>query len=250
MRFTQVCPCVNKRVSRLRGVNVSCIHLSCQENCWQVVNSMGKLMFVSDNRNQLIKLENFRKCFLSVRKRNRMTAFFLNKRNLLERELSTQYSERKRFVPNQSLETWFVKGFSKRRTIVIKPWSDVLQSFTKIIFRSIFVWVCVLFDTYLQKSFRRCQLLWKSAFVYGQILSIWLNMWIPTFTELGWQAKLKTLVLAALLKLLIGFLSYALIRDYLDSCVQLHGWTVECKLTTETLGVSCSQTTAQYKLTE
>lgn len=76
MRFTQVCPCVNKRVSRLRGVNVSCIHLSCQENCWRMVNSMGKLMFVSDNRNQLTKLENFGKCFLSVGKRNRMTAFF------------------------------------------------------------------------------------------------------------------------------------------------------------------------------
>ena len=131
MRFTQVCPCVNKRVSRLRGINVSCIHLSCQENCWRMVNSMGKLMFVSDSCNQLIKLETLEKCFLSVRKRNRMTAFFLllNKRNLLERELSTQYSERKRFVPNQSLETWFVKGFSKRRTIVIKPWSDVLQFF-------------------------------------------------------------------------------------------------------------------------
>jgi len=174
--------------------------------------------------------------------------FFLNKRNLLERELSTQYSERKRFVPNQSLETWFVRVFQSDVTSLY--WSNVLQSFTKIIFRSIFVWVCVLFDTYLQKSFRRCQLLWKSAFVCGQIVSIWLNMWIPTFTELGWQAKLKTLVLAALLKLLIGFLSYALIKDYLDSCVQLHGWTVECKLTTETLGVSCSQTTAQYKLTE
>jgi hypothetical protein len=37
----------------------------------------------------------------------------LNKRNLLERELSTQYSERKWFVPNQSLETWFVKGLFK-----------------------------------------------------------------------------------------------------------------------------------------
>ena len=65
----------------------------------------GKLMFVSDNRNQLTKLENFGKCFLSIGKRNRMSAFFLNKRNLLERELSTQYSERKRFVLNQSLET-------------------------------------------------------------------------------------------------------------------------------------------------
>jgi len=63
MRFTQVCPCVNKRVSRLRGVNVSCIHLSCQENCWRMVNSMGKLMFVSDNRNQLTKLENFGEMF-------------------------------------------------------------------------------------------------------------------------------------------------------------------------------------------
>ena len=154
---------------------------------------------------------------------------------MLERELSTQYSERKRFVPNQSLKTWLV---------------GATQSVDHDHLYSIFVWVCVLFDTYLQKSFRRCQLLWKSAFVYGQIVSIWLNMWIPTFTELGWQAKLKTLVLAALLKLLIGFLSYALIKDYLDSCVQLHGWTVECKLTTETLGVSCSQTTAQYKLTE
>jgi len=82
---------------------------------------MGKLMFVSDNRNQLTKLENFGKCFPFSRKEKQDDCFFLNKRNLLERELSTQYSERKRFVPNQSLETWFVKGFSKRRTIVIKP---------------------------------------------------------------------------------------------------------------------------------
>ena len=111
MRFTQVCPCVNKRVSRLRGVNVSCIHLSCQENCWRMVNSMGKLMFVSDNRNQLIKLENFREMFPFSQKEKQDDCFFLNKRNLLERELSTQYSERKRFVPNQSLETWFVRAF-------------------------------------------------------------------------------------------------------------------------------------------
>jgi len=42
-----------------------------------MVNSMGKLVFVSDNSNQLTKLENFGgKCFLSVGKRNRMTAFF------------------------------------------------------------------------------------------------------------------------------------------------------------------------------
>jgi hypothetical protein len=96
-----------------------------------MVNSMGKLMFVSDNRNQLIKLENFREMFSFSQKEKQDDCFFLllNKRNLLERELSTQYSERKRFVPNQSLETWFVKGFSKRRTIVIKPWSNVLQSF-------------------------------------------------------------------------------------------------------------------------
>jgi hypothetical protein len=88
-------------------------------------------MFVSDNRNQLIKLENFREMFSFSQKEKQDDCFFLllNKRNLLERELSTQYSERKRFVPNQSLETWFVKGFSKRRTIVIKPWSNVLQSF-------------------------------------------------------------------------------------------------------------------------
>ena len=134
------------------------------------------------------------------------------------------------------------------------PLLSIEVTYSNLLQRSFFVpflfEFAFLFNTYLQKSFRRCQLLWKSGFVYGQIVSIWLNMWIPTFTELGWQAKLKTLVLAALLKLLIGFLSYALIKDYLDSCVQLHGWTVECKLTTETLGVSCSQTTAQYKLTE
>jgi hypothetical protein len=65
-------------------------------------------------------------------------------------------------------------------------------------------------------------------------------LWIPTFTELGWQAKLETSRLAALLKWLIDFLSYALIKDYLNSGVQMHGWTVERKLTTETLGVSCS----------
>ncbi len=28
-------------MSRLRGVNVKYIHLSCQENCWLMVNSMG-----------------------------------------------------------------------------------------------------------------------------------------------------------------------------------------------------------------
>ena len=41
----------------------------------------GQLMFVSDNCNQLTKLENFgENVFFSVGKRNRMTAF-LNKRN-------------------------------------------------------------------------------------------------------------------------------------------------------------------------
>jgi hypothetical protein len=77
------------------------------------------------------KVRNFREMFSFSQKEKQDDCFFLllNKRNLLERELSTQYSERKRFVPNQSLETWFVKGFSKRRTIVIKPWSNVLQSF-------------------------------------------------------------------------------------------------------------------------
>jgi len=82
-----------------------------------MVNSMGKLVFVSDNRNQLTKLENFGEMFSFRRKEKQDDCFFLNKRNLLERELSTQYSERKRFVLNQSLETWFIKGFSKRRTI-------------------------------------------------------------------------------------------------------------------------------------
>jgi hypothetical protein len=60
-----------------------------------MVNSMGKLMFVSDNRNQLIKLENFREMFSFSQKEKQDDCFFLNKRNLLERELSTQYSERK-----------------------------------------------------------------------------------------------------------------------------------------------------------
>ena len=131
----QVCPCVNKRVSRLRGVNVSCIHLSCQENCWRVVNSMGKLMFVSDNRNQLTKLENFGRCFLSVGKRNRMTAFWINatvrKKTFYsifgEEEIRTESKPR----------NMICKSLSKRRTIIIKYWSNVLQSFTKIIFRSI-----------------------------------------------------------------------------------------------------------------
>ena len=135
MRFTQVCPCVNKRVSRLRGVNVSCIHLSCQENCWRMVNSMGKLMFVSDNRNQLYKVRQLWEMFPFRRREKQDDCFFLNKRNLLERELSTQYSERKRFVPNQSLETWFVRVFQSDVTSLY--WSNVLQSFTKIIFRSI-----------------------------------------------------------------------------------------------------------------
>ena len=56
-------PLREQTVSRLRGINVSCIHLSCQENCWQVVNSMGKLVFVSDNSNQFTKLENFGEMF-------------------------------------------------------------------------------------------------------------------------------------------------------------------------------------------
>ena len=58
---------------------------------------MGKLMFVSDDRNQLIKLENFREMFSFSQKEKQDDCFFLllNKRNLLERELSTQYSERK-----------------------------------------------------------------------------------------------------------------------------------------------------------
>ena len=136
MRFTQVCPCVNKRVSRLRGVNVSCIHLSCQENCWRMVNSMGKLMFVSDNRNQLIKLENFRKCFLSDGKRNRMTAFFWINAIVRKRTFYSIFGEE--VIRTESKPRNMVrKSLSKRRDIVIKPWSNVLQSFTKIIFRSI-----------------------------------------------------------------------------------------------------------------
>jgi hypothetical protein len=34
-------PLREQTLSRLKGVNVSCIHLSCQENCWWMVNSMG-----------------------------------------------------------------------------------------------------------------------------------------------------------------------------------------------------------------
>ena len=136
MRFTQVCPCVNKRVSRLRGVNVSCIHLSCQENCWRMVNSMGKLMFVSDNRNQLTKLENFGKCFLSVGKRNRMSAFFWINAIVRKRTFYSIFGEEE--IRTESKPRNMVrKSLSKRRTIIIKPWSNVLQSFTKIIFRSI-----------------------------------------------------------------------------------------------------------------
>jgi hypothetical protein len=99
------------------------------------------------------KVRNFREMFSFSQKEKQDDCFFLllNKRNLLERELSTQYSERKRFVPNQSLETWFVKGFSKRRTIVIKPWSNVLQSFTKIIFRTI-LFECAFYSIHIFKS--------------------------------------------------------------------------------------------------
>ena len=109
------------------------------------------------------------------RKEKQDDCFFLNKRNLLERELSYSIFGEEKIRNESKPRNMIRKSFSKRRTIV-KYWSNVLQSFTKIIFRSIFVWVCVLFETYLQKSFRRCQLLWKSAFVCGQILSIWLNI--------------------------------------------------------------------------
>jgi len=185
----------------------------------------------------------------SRKERNRMTAFFWINAIVRKRTFYSIFGEE--VIRTESKPRNMVrKGLFKAAYHCYQALEWHTPIFYEDHFSYHFVWVCVLFDTYLQKSFRRCQLLWKSAFVCGQIVSIWLNMWIPTFTELGWQAKLKTLVLAALLKLLIGFLSYALIKDYLDSCVQLHGWTVECKLTTETLGVSCSQTTAQYKLTE
>ena len=129
-------------------------------------------------------------------------------------------------------------------------WSNVLQSFTKIIFRSI-LFEFAFYSIHIFKSHL------EGVSFYGNLLLFmdksyrfdWICEFRHSLSWVGRQSS-KTLVLAALLKLLIGFLSYALIKDYLDSCVQLHGWTVECKLTTETLDVSCSQTTAQYKLTE
>jgi hypothetical protein len=132
--------------------------------------------------------------------------------------------------------------------------SSLGVTYSNLLQMSFFIPFCLSFAFYSIHIFRSRL---EGVSFYGNLLLFldksyrfdWI-LWIPTFTELGWQAKLKTLVLAALLKLLIGFLSYALIKDYLDSGVQLHGWTVERKLTTETLDVSCSQTTAQYKLTE
>ncbi len=73
-------PLREQTLSRLRGVNVNCIHLGCQENCWRMVNSMGKLMFVSDNRNQLTKLENFGEMF-SFSRKEKQDDCFLKKRN-------------------------------------------------------------------------------------------------------------------------------------------------------------------------
>jgi len=46
---------------------------------------MGKLMFVSDNRNQLTKLENFGEMFSFSRKEKQDDCFFLNKRNFLRK---------------------------------------------------------------------------------------------------------------------------------------------------------------------
>ncbi len=64
--------------------------------------------------------------------------------------------------------------------------------------------------------FRGCRPQWKSGFCFQTNLdrSDWI-MWI------GWYIVL----------------SYALIKEYLNSSAQLHGWTVECKLTIEMLSV-------------
>ena len=151
MRFTQVCPCVNKRVSRLRGVNVSCIHLSCQENCWRMVNSMGKLMFVSDNRNQLTKLENFGEMFSFSRKEKQDDCFFWINAIVRKKTFYSIFGEEE--IRTESKPRNMVrKSLSKRRTIIIKPWSNVLQSFTKIIFRSILFE----FAFYLIHIFKSC----------------------------------------------------------------------------------------------
>ena len=136
MRFTQVCPCVNKRVSRLRGVNVSCIHLSCQENCWRMVNSMGKLMFVSDNRNQFTKLENFGKMFSFSQKEKQDDCFFWINAFVRKRTFYSIFGEeviRAESKPRNMVR----KGLFKAAYHRFKPWSNILQFFTKIIFRTI-----------------------------------------------------------------------------------------------------------------
>ncbi len=61
------------------------------------------------------------------------------------------------FVPNQRLKTLINRCISKRHTKIIMVVSHDL------------------FETYLQESFRRCQLQRKSGFRYGQIWLIWLN---------------------------------------------------------------------------
>ena len=109
------------------------IHLSCQENCWRMVNSMGNLMFVSDNRNQLTKLENFgRKCFSFSRKEKQDDCFFLNKRIFKKENFLLNIRRGKDSYRIKASKRAFQSGVP-----FLKPWSNVLQSFTNIIFRTI-----------------------------------------------------------------------------------------------------------------
>ena len=79
---------------------------------------MGKLMFVCDNRNQVSKLENFGgKCFPFSRKEKQDDCFFLNKRNLLERELSYSIFGEEKIRTESKPRNMVRKSFSKRRTI-------------------------------------------------------------------------------------------------------------------------------------
>ena len=144
---------------------MSCIHLSCQENCWRMVNSMGKFVFVSDNSNQFTKLENFGEMFPFSRKEKQDDCFFfLNK---------TQFVRKRTFY--SIFGEGVIRTKSKPRNMISGRHSERRpRSFVRAFQSGIpFLFEFAFYLIHIFKShFRRCQLLWKSAFVCGQIVSI------------------------------------------------------------------------------
>ncbi len=155
------------------GESVDCTQLSCLENFLADGKLHGQVVvFVGGN--QFVKLENFK--FRNFLKWTRKTGWllFLNNRKMWEEWVFLSLY----------FESDLIRTESKPQNIVAVPVRRLPWLFR--------VLVVVLFKTYLIKScLEGVNLNGNRIFVFGQILVEMTEiLWIPTFTELGRQAKL------------------------------------------------------------